>query len=289
MVSILLVDDEERNLDVLESLLASPDLRLVRTSRPEDALLAVIQEEFACIVLDIQMPSMNGIELARLIKTRKKSQHIPIIFLTAYFQDEKDILKGYGAGAVDYLTKPLNPEILRSKVGIFVDLFRTTRALGKANDALASQVEQRKRAEEDLRQANIELESRVEKRTADLLFANDELRASERRYRQLIHALPAAIYMTDAQGRVTLYNEVAALLWGRHPEIGKDLWCGSYKIFRTDGSDLPSTNARWPLRFGKDAPFAARKLSLNARTEPAETSCRIRNRFTTQPERSSAP
>src|SRR5438045_1841623 len=80
-VAILLVDDEERNLDVLESLLTSPSLRLVRASRPDDALLAVIQEEFACIVMDIQMPGTDGLELVRLIKTRKRSQHIPIIFL----------------------------------------------------------------------------------------------------------------------------------------------------------------------------------------------------------------
>ena len=238
-MNILLVDDEERNLDVLESLLATPDLNLVRTTRPEDALLALIQQDFACIVLDIQMPSMNGIELAKLIKTRKRSQHIPIIFLTAYFHDEKDILKGYGAGAVDYLTKPIKPEIFRSKVGVFVDLFRTTRALEKANNSLASEVEQRKRAEEELRRTNVELETRVELRTADLMLANDELRASEQRYRHLIHSLPAAVYVTDVQGRVTLYNEVAALLWGRRPEIGKDLWCGSYKIFRPDGSELP--------------------------------------------------
>ena len=82
------------------------------------------------------MPGMNGIELARLIKTRRRSRHIPIIFLTAYFQEEKDALQGYGAGAVDYLTKPLNPQIFKSKVDVFVELFRTTGALTAANTAL---------------------------------------------------------------------------------------------------------------------------------------------------------
>src|SRR5689334_405266 len=127
LVSILLVDDDARNLDVLESILASPELRLVRTQTPDEALLALVHDEFACIVLDIQMPTMNGVELARLIKTRKRCQHIPIIFLTAFFLEEKDVLQGYGVGAVDYLTKPINPKILKSKVGVFVDLFQTTR------------------------------------------------------------------------------------------------------------------------------------------------------------------
>src|SRR5882672_10314844 len=84
---VLLVDDEARNLEVLESILESPDYQLFRVQTSEAALLALVQSEFACIVLDVQMPLMNGIELARLVKTRKRSRHIPIIFLTAYFQE----------------------------------------------------------------------------------------------------------------------------------------------------------------------------------------------------------
>jgi PAS domain S-box-containing protein len=230
--NILLVDDEPRNLDVLESILTSPDLHLVSTTNPDDALLALVQDEFACIILDIQMPNMSGLELARLVKTRKRNQHIPIIFLTAYFLEEKDALQGYGAGAVDYLTKPINPQILKSKVGVFVDLYRTTRALAVANSALETEVNQRKKAEEALRQINNELEVRVQERTA-------ELSLTEKRYRQVVRSLPAAVYTTDAEGRVTLYNEAAVALWGREPEIGKDLWCGSYRIFRPDGTELP--------------------------------------------------
>jgi PAS domain S-box-containing protein len=232
VINILLVDDETRNLDVLESVLTSPELRLVRAQTAEDALLALVHGEFACIVLDVQMPNMSGIELSRMIKTRKRSQHIPIIFLTAYFLEEKDILQGYGAGAVDYLTKPINPQILKSKVGVFVDLFRTTRALTAVNTVLEQEVSQRKKVEEALRMANLALEQRVEERTTDLSL-------TEQRYRQLVQSLPAAVYTTDAEGHVTLFNEAAAILWGREPEIGKDLWCGSYKIFNPDGTDLP--------------------------------------------------
>ncbi len=178
-VSILLVDDETRNLDVLESVLASPDCRLVRATSADQALGLLLQGEFAAIVLDIQMPQMTGIELANLVKQRKRTQHIPIIFLTAYHLEDADVLEGYGIGAVDYLTKPINPQILKSKVAVFVDLFRKTRALAATNAALEVEVKQRVNAEKALVQANNELEERVQARTADLSRANAELRNRE--------------------------------------------------------------------------------------------------------------
>ncbi|HEX2862475.1 MAG TPA: response regulator, partial [Lacunisphaera sp.] len=135
--------------------------------------------DFAAIVLDVQMPTMNGIELANLIKQRKRTQHIPIIFLTAYLQEDKDVLEGYSMGAVDYLTKPINPQILKSKIGVFVDLFRKTHALAAANSALELEVAQRQTAEKALQAANDELEARVQARTADLVRVNEELRNRE--------------------------------------------------------------------------------------------------------------
>jgi len=146
-VSILLVDDDVRNLNVLESVLQSPDHHLVRAQSAEECLMALIHRNFAAIVLDVQMPGMSGFELARLIKQRKRNQHIPIIFLTAYFQEEKDVLQGYDVGAVDYLTKPVDPQILNSKVKVFVDLFRTTCALTAANEALEREIVEREQAE----------------------------------------------------------------------------------------------------------------------------------------------
>ncbi|TMA90880.1 MAG: response regulator [Deltaproteobacteria bacterium] len=142
-VNILLVDDDARNLDVLDSVLARPDYRLVRARTANEALLALVGDEFAVIVLDIHMPDLDGFKLAEIIKQRKRTQHIPIIFLTAYYQEDKDVLQGYGAGAVDYLSKPVNPLILKSKVDVFVDLFRKTHALTKLNQAMETEIEQR--------------------------------------------------------------------------------------------------------------------------------------------------
>jgi PAS domain S-box-containing protein len=239
IVDILIVDDEVRNLEVLESILASPAHRLVRAQTAEEALMALIDGEFAAIVLDIQLPGTTGIELAHLIKQRKRTQHIPIIFLTAYFFEDKHVLQGYEVGAVDYLTKPVNPQILKSKIAVFVELFQKTRELVAVNRAMELEITQRQTADAALRQAKNELETRVEERTLELTRAIQDLRAGERRYSKLIGSLPAAVYTTDVQGRISLYNEAAVALWGRRPEIGKDLWCGSYRIFRPDGTPLP--------------------------------------------------
>ncbi|HEY9010703.1 MAG TPA: response regulator [Devosia sp.] len=187
-VNILLVDDEPRNLDALESFLQSPDYQLVRALSAQQALLLLLESDFAAIVLDVQMPTTNGIELANLIKQRKRTQHIPIIFLTAYLQEDKDVLEGYSMGAVDYLTKPINPQILKSKIGVFVDLFRKTHALAAANATLEQEIAQRHAAEKALQAANDELEARVQARTADLVLVNEELRNRE-----------AALRLSEAQ------------------------------------------------------------------------------------------
>ncbi len=118
------------------------------------------------LVLDIRMPGTSGIELAQMIKQRKKTQHLPIIFLTAYYQEDEHVMQGYSAGAVDYLSKPCNPAILRSKVAVFVDLFRKTRAL-------EAEIAERRQAEQRIRELNEQLAQRV----SDLAAANTELEA----------------------------------------------------------------------------------------------------------------
>lgn len=222
-VNILLVDDEARNLDVLESVLQQPDYNLVRALTAERALRLLLDGEFAAIVLDIQMPEMSGIELANLIKQRKRTQDIPIIFLTAYFQEDKDVLEGYETGAVDYLTKPINPQILKSKIAVFADLFRKTRALATSNATLEQEIAQRQKAEEELRTANNELEARVGERTSDLQRANEGLRTREAQLRLVTDHAPVFITQFDREHRFKFVNRTYARTFGVEPEqlIGK--------------------------------------------------------------------
>lgn len=154
LVDILLVDDEKRNLDTLEVILADPGYRLLRAEDADTALKLLLEHDVAVIVLDIKMPGVSGFELARMIKNTKRFRDTPIVFLTAHLLDDADVVAGYGAGGVDYLTKPINPPILRQKVAVFADLFRKTRELASVNRELA-----------DL---NDRLEERVAERTAEL-------------------------------------------------------------------------------------------------------------------------
>ncbi len=135
-VNILLVDDKPQNLAVLEAVLDNPDYRLTKAQSAQEALVALFDADFALIVLDVQMPGTTGFELAQIIKERKKTKDIPIIFVTAHFGEDQHVLSGYSAGAVDYLTKPVNPAIVRSKVAVFAELYRKTKALNEANQEL---------------------------------------------------------------------------------------------------------------------------------------------------------
>jgi signal transduction histidine kinase len=217
LVNILLVDDEVRNLDVLESILSSPGYHLVRAQAAQEALMALIDGEFAVIVLDIQMPGTNGIELAHLIKQRKRTKYIPIIFLTAYFQEDKDIIQGYEVGAVDYLTKPVDSKILKSKIAVFVELFKKNRELDVLNRALESEIARRENAEQALRQTNNELEARVLERTAELTRANREAVAASRAKDDFLAALshelrtplnPVLLLASDSAENLQLPAEV---------------------------------------------------------------------------------
>jgi PAS domain S-box-containing protein len=191
---ILIVDDQPRNLDVLEAMLGDTDCTLVRATSADEALLCLVRSDFAALVLDIKMPGMNGIELAALIKQRKRSEHIPILFLTAHSVDDDDILRGYGVGAVEYLSKPINAAILRSKIGVFVDLFRKTRALAQVNDALQREVAERQHAQQALQLANQELERRVQERTAALTRAHQGVRENEERLRMALEVAQIAAW-----------------------------------------------------------------------------------------------
>jgi PAS domain S-box-containing protein len=136
-VKILLVDDEPKNLTALETVLAADDRILVLAGSGPEALKQVLQEDFAVVLLDVHMPGMDGFETAELIRGRERSRETPIIFLTAAISGDVFISRGYSIGAVDYIIKPLDPEMLRSKVNVFVELFRKTEQIRRQADALA--------------------------------------------------------------------------------------------------------------------------------------------------------
>ena len=188
-VNILIVDDEPKNLVVLEAVLDDPSYRLVRAGSGNQALLALMADEFAVLVLDVRMPDMTGFELAQMVKERKKTSRIPIIFLTAYYNEDQHILEGYDSGAVDYLHKPVNVAVLRSKVAIFAELHRKSRALELANRTLLSEITERRRAEVRLSELNESLDRRVQERTQALHASEEQLRQANRRKDEFLATL----------------------------------------------------------------------------------------------------
>jgi PAS domain S-box-containing protein len=227
---LLLVDDRPENLLALEAILEPLETDLVRASSGEEALRRLLHEEFAAILLDVQMPGMDGFQTAELIKRRERTSHVPILFLTAISKDAEHIFRGYSAGAVDYLLKPFDPLILRAKVAVFIDLWQKT----------------------------------MEIRRRDSLLAEQELAAVEResdvRYRSLADAVPQIVWTTDAEGRTRFYNgrwfeytgmsraEPGSALAHIHPDDvprSQELWASAkehetpfeieYRLLRADG------------------------------------------------------
>jgi CheY-like chemotaxis protein len=138
---ILLVDDRPENLLALEAILSALDQTLVRASSGEEALKALLTDDFAVILLDVQMPGMDGFETAAHIKRRERTRDIPIIFLTAINHGPHHTFRGYAAGAVDYISKPFDPWVLRAKVSVFVDLYMKNCQLKEQASLLRLQLE----------------------------------------------------------------------------------------------------------------------------------------------------
>lgn len=169
-VNILMVDDRQENLIALEAVLFSPHYRLVRANSGEEALKQVLMEDFAIILLDVQMPGLNGFETAKLIKSREKSKNIPIIFITAISQEVEHVLRGYKIGAIDYIFKPFNPETLKLKVAEFVKIYQNHEQMKQQ-----SEFQRKQELEEERKLQFSRLEKLVEERTLDLLSANEKL------------------------------------------------------------------------------------------------------------------
>ncbi|MGG6237400.1 response regulator [Nodosilinea sp. AN01ver1] len=180
-VNILLVDDQPENLVALEAILGDLGANLVKSTSGKEALRCLLQDDFALILLDVQMPQMDGFEVATLIRRRPRSQDTPIIFLTAFSSSEQFMFKGYALGAVDYLIKPIAPNVLLSKVAIFIELFKKTEALRQKTEILQRQ-------------------------TTQLEAINTELQTSEERFRLLSSCSPVGVFVTDTEGRCVYTN-----------------------------------------------------------------------------------
>lgn len=182
-VDLLLVDDRSEDLLTLTHVLAGSEYRLHTARSGPEALKRLLVQDFGVIVLDVFMPGMDGFELAQLIKQRERNQHTPIIFLTAAGSDLTHIYRGYSVGAVDYLSKPVDPDVVRAKVAIFAELFRKDRRLDLQAEAL--------------REAG--------RRERDVMIT--ELRhAAERRYMNLAEAVPLSVWTADPDGSLTYAN-----------------------------------------------------------------------------------
>lgn len=182
-VSLLLVDDRLENLTALAAILEHPDYYLVTASSGSEALKWVLKEDFAAILLDVQMPGLDGFETAALIHQRKRSRHVPIIFITAISKEDSYVFRGYARGAVDYIFKPLDPDILRAKVAVFAELQRKNRQIQ--------------------RQAEQILHNEQKERERQFLEFRER---SEQRYRNLADSIPQLVWVTDETGAVTYWN-----------------------------------------------------------------------------------
>ncbi len=169
-VKILLVDDRPENLVALQAILEPLGQILVQANSGAEALKCILQHEFAVILLDVQMPDMNGFDVAQIIKSREKSRFIPVIFLSAISKEDAYVFKGYSMGAVDYVFKPFNPDVLRSKVAVFVDLYLKQQQLRQQSELLAES--QRRELELQHRTELLETEAKSAAKLAEL---NEEL------------------------------------------------------------------------------------------------------------------
>jgi hypothetical protein len=220
-ISILLVDDRPENLLALEAILNPLGQALVKANSGSEALRYLLHQDFALILLDVQMPEMDGFETAALIRQRARSRSTPIIFLTAYDTDKFQVFRGYSLGAVDYLIKPLDRDILISKVSVFVELH----------------------------QKNIA----IQQQAAQLAALNVQLTASEERFRLLSACSPVGIFLTDTTGCLTYMNPRCQELWNLSAD-GKSLL--EHWVLRVHPDERSWVVTEWKTALQTGQPFA---------------------------------
>jgi CheY-like chemotaxis protein len=199
---ILLVDDRPENLLALEAILSALDQELVRANSGEEALRALLRDEFALILLDARMPGMDGFETAARIKGRNRTKNVPIIFLTAVDTDKNNTFRGYAAGAADYIAKPFDPWVLRAKVQVFVDLWVAGRRLATQAAFLRRQIGGGQDAVDvlgELKERVAEVEEAVEVLAVGLQPAADPIvRDSADRVARRVESLKQALEVLDS-------------------------------------------------------------------------------------------
>ncbi|HEY0007724.1 MAG TPA: response regulator [Tepidisphaeraceae bacterium] len=188
-IKCLLVDDLEENRLALEGLLRREGLELHMARSGPEALELLLIHDFALVILDVQMPGMDGFELANLMRGTERTRHVPIIFLTAGGIDGEHRFRGYEAGAVDFLFKPIEPQVLRSKASIFFELYRQRQEVARQRDELRTAAQENAQLLEKSRRAA------------------EALRESEGRFRQLADAVPQIVWVVDPHGKYEYFNE----------------------------------------------------------------------------------
>ncbi len=186
---ILLVDDRPENLLALEHVLDDLDCLISTAISGPEALRLLLKHDFALVLLDVQMPGMDGFEVAEMMRNKRKTQHIPIIFVTAISKEQRHVFKGYESGAVDYLFKPLDTNILRSKANVFIELHKQKSLLERYAENLEHEIARRKKVEEALRK-------------------------SEERHRTVLDSAPDPVVVYDMDGRVTYLNPAFSRVFG---------------------------------------------------------------------------
>lgn len=216
-VPLLVVDDSRDNRTALRGILSVPGYHIVEAGSGAEALLRLLEQDFAILLLDVVMPGMSGFELAAAIKEREKTAAVPILFLTGQATDMDGVYSGYRVGAVDYLIKPLVPEVVRAKVAVFAQLFREK----KRNEEQAVLLLEAERKENELRLVKLQL-------------------ASERRYRTLAQAVPHIVWTARPDGAVDYFNQRWFEYTGRTMEQASGSWLGTLHA-----DDLARTRTCW--------------------------------------------